>query len=215
MKDLIASGRPEDCDGDCCADCDPVGCPYPTGNTTDAEIDEMAHTHVTALADEIIARNVGCAREAARNLKRHYWIRTPESFLVTCLMAAGEDYSLRCEYCGAVVFSKEVNSIRNMAYDHLLPRSLPKEDLRYTNVMDDLTNCVLCCHRCNFVKGKFNPNKDGRYTPGTGPLTSIVREELISRSKEEIRRRLEELHPRSWSDFCKAVDMYRLKAGRE
>ena len=90
----------------------------------------------------------------------------------------------RCQYCGS---SKRV---RELTYDHVIPRSKWTKDSRPTT----WTNVVACCSPCNLRKGDRTPEQAGM--------------KLLKQPSRPEKLPIVHLHidmdkvPDLWSDFC-------------
>jgi hypothetical protein len=79
------------------------------------------------------------------------------------------DYRCTCVYCGfSGAGTDKFHSWRQLAIDHLVPVS--------NGGRNDPDNKVVSCHRCNTMKGCFDPSRGAR----PEFISSELREELIA-----------------------------------
>ncbi|MDP5291869.1 HNH endonuclease signature motif containing protein [Oceanimonas sp. CHS3-5] len=76
----------------------------------------------------------------------------------------------RCQYCGKDLLAS-VDNYKEWQTDHLVPSS--------SGGLDEISNYVICCRTCNFIKGRWNPQSE--YV-GVIP----TREQLIISAKKYI-----------------------------
>jgi hypothetical protein len=115
----------------------------------------------------------------------HYFFR---GFKAKGHVAAWLRYRGLCVYCESDLFSSSDTLFGMGCTDHLLPRT------RYPELAYEYLNAVPCCHRCNWLKGRWDPNRNGkeRYVRGSGVLTEVDHGELLYRARVHVRHRLEE-----------------------
>jgi 5-methylcytosine-specific restriction endonuclease McrA len=120
------------------------------------------------------------------------------------LLDHAPDNSVTCAHCGLPLLSSSVLSFRNGTSDHLLPKS------KYEWLGWNLWNAVPCCHRCNIIKGDYDPNIAEKNSPvyvrerDGDQLSEDKRKRLIDRSKDCIKDRLASQHARVWDAWVKA-----------
>jgi 5-methylcytosine-specific restriction endonuclease McrA len=122
-------------------------------------------------------------RELRATNKMARW--SPEA-LILCLK---EEF--RCAYCDRD-FLKERDIRIDFSdcdlfnyfshFDHLLPRS------KYSSLLEERTNKVLCCVPCNRQKRDWDPNavEPLRDPASRAPLTDEERQQFIRRTKEHL-----------------------------
>jgi hypothetical protein len=102
-------------------------------------------------------------------------------------LAAWLRYQGLCVYCESDLFASADTLFGTACTDHLLPRSPYKE------LTTSYHNAVPSCHRCNWLKGGWDPNTQGkpRYVPGSAILTDEDHRELLRRARVYVRQRLQ------------------------
>lgn len=126
-------------------------------------------------------------------------------FLMAWLSARESDYSVKCAYCGLPLLSPESNSLAHGTIDHLLPKKT------YPQLAAAQSNAVPCCHRCNALKGRWDPNKEDPVYSNEdgGELNPHQREELKKRALNHVKEKLTSRHPstwQSWVEACRILD---------
>jgi len=138
-------------------------------------------------------------REIARSLIRseplYCGAFKNEEHLMAWLNDRTPEHNVLCAYCDLPLLSSSSTSFRNGTDDHLLP------DTPYKWLAAAQSNWVPCCYRCNNIKSKWDPNRENpiyvRERDGD-VLTEDKRKELIKRSREYLRTKLEKDHAKVW-----------------
>jgi hypothetical protein len=123
--------------------------------------------------------------QAEKLREAHYFFR---DFKARGHVAAWLRYQGLCVYCEADLFSSSETLFGTACTDHLLPKA------RYKELAESHLNAIPCCHRCNWLKGHWDPNTQGEalYVQGTGMLTEENHDELLRRARVHVRNRLME-----------------------